>query len=160
PDVSVLNYDKYRDDDTGNAFSENLEAGNHNNGHGWVGSWMGDCQRSPRDPIFWLFHCDLDRSWALWQATKGRFGTTGANESDYMPNDAYSPGSFNALGHHLKDTMWPWDGVTGPGAPADSQDDRPPLAPGGMFPKALLPELWPTVDAKPRPADMIDYLGV
>jgi HEAT repeat protein len=105
-------------------------------------------------------HCDLDRSWALWQATKGRFGTTGANPSDYMPNDAYSVGSFNALGHHLKDTMWPWDGVTGPGNPMDPQDDRPPLAPGGMYPKAILPGLWPPADAKPRPADMIDYLGI
>jgi FtsP/CotA-like multicopper oxidase with cupredoxin domain/peroxiredoxin len=160
PDVSVVNYDKYRDDDTGDAFSENLEAANHNNGHGWVGSWMGDCQRSPRDPIFWLFHCDLDRSWALWQASKGRFGTTGANESDYMPNDAYAAGSFNAMGQHLLDTMWPWDGVTGPGVSSDPRDDRPPSAPGGMFPKALLPGLWPTADAKPRPADMIDYLGV
>jgi FtsP/CotA-like multicopper oxidase with cupredoxin domain/peroxiredoxin len=160
PETSVLNYDKYRDDDTGHAFSEDLEANNHNHGHSWVGSWMAFCQQSPRDPIFWLFHCDLDRSWALWQATRGRFGTTGVNESDYMPNDAYSPGSFNAKGHHLKDTMWPWDGVTGPGAAGDPNSDRPPSAPGGMFPKALLPGLWPSVDAKPRPADMIDYLGV
>jgi hypothetical protein len=160
PESSVLNYDNYRDDDTGNDFSENLELGNHNNGHGWVGSWMADCQTSPRDPIFWLFHCDLDRSWALWQATRGRFGTTGANPSDYMPNDAYSAGSFNALGHHLKDTMWPWDGVTGTGDPMDPQDDRPPAAPGGMVPKALLPGLWPPADAKPRPADVIDYLGI
>jgi len=157
---SVLNYEKYRDDDTGDAFSEKLEIGNHNTGHGWVGSWMADCQRSPRDPIFWLFHCDLDRSWALWQATKGRFGTTGANVNDYMPNDAYTAGSFNAKGHHLKDTMWPWDGVFGTGAPGDPSSDRPPSAPGGMFPKALLPGIWPPAAAKPRPADVIDYLGI
>jgi FtsP/CotA-like multicopper oxidase with cupredoxin domain/peroxiredoxin len=160
PEPSVLSYDRYRNEDTGDGFSENLESGNHNNGHGWVGSWMGDCQRSPRDPIFWLFHCDLDRSWALWQGTKGRFGTTGANENDYMPNDVYAAGSFDAKGQHLKDTMWPWDGVTGPGAPGDSSSDRPPQAPGGMFPAALLPGIWPAADAKPRPADMIDYLGV
>jgi peroxiredoxin len=160
PENSVLNYDAYRDDDTGNGFSENLEIGNHNNGHGWVGSWMADCQRSPRDPIFWLFHCDLDRSWALWQWTKGRFGTTGANASDYAPNDAYTPGSFNAKGHHLKDTMWPWDGITGPGGAGDPSSDRPPMAPGGAFPKALLPGIWPPADAKPRPSDMIDYLGI
>jgi FtsP/CotA-like multicopper oxidase with cupredoxin domain/peroxiredoxin len=160
PESSVLNYDKYRDDDTRDGFSEKLEAGNHNHGHGWVGSWMQFCQTSPRDPIFWLFHCDLDRSWALWQATKVRFGTTGANENDYMPNDEYTPGSFNAKGHHLKDTMWPWDGVTGPGAPGDPTGDRPPSAPGGPFPKSLVSGIWPAADAKPRPADMIDYLGV
>ena len=35
---------------------------------------------------------------------------------------------------------------------------RPPAAPGGLFPKALLPGIWPPADAKPRPAEVIDYL--
>ena len=50
--------------------------------------------------------------------------------------------------------------MTGTGAPGDPFDDRPPSAPGGLFPKSLLPGVWPAADAKPRPADVIDYLGV
>ena len=48
-----------------------LEAGPHNTVHEAVG---GDMARmiSPRDPIFWLHHANVDRLWARWNALGGR----------------------------------------------------------------------------------------
>jgi tyrosinase len=39
----------------------------HDRVHVWVGGAMGDAARSPRDPLFFLHHCFLDKVWADWQ---------------------------------------------------------------------------------------------
>jgi hypothetical protein len=80
---------------------------------------------SPSDPVFWPFHTGFDRQWAKWQWLGGHLLPDGSNES-YWPNDAYdgsaqgcdveNPNSCIPIGHHLKDTMWPWNSETGPGA--------------------------------------------
>jgi tyrosinase len=44
-----------------------LEGGPHNTTHVAVGGDMSD-MISPRDPIFWLHHCNVDRLWAQWNA--------------------------------------------------------------------------------------------
>lgn len=44
-----------------------LEGGPHNTTHVAVGGDMAD-MISPRDPIFWLHHCNIDRLWARWNA--------------------------------------------------------------------------------------------
>ncbi len=51
-----------------------LEGGPHNTTHVFVGGDMSD-MISPRDPIFWLHHCNIDRLWAQWNAL-GRRNTT------------------------------------------------------------------------------------
>ncbi|MEV0535559.1 tyrosinase family protein [Kitasatospora sp. NPDC050463] len=43
-----------------------LENAPHNQVHGGVGGWMGRVESSPRDPIFWLHHANLDRLWSGW----------------------------------------------------------------------------------------------
>lgn len=94
-----------------------------------------------RDPLFFMLHANVDRLWAKWQWIKRR-----ANPADAA---AYAPPSPNRIGHHLGDTMWPWNGVTG--------NPRPPTAPGGPFPPTAvttLPGQTPTVEA------MFDHLGV
>lgn len=51
-----------------------LEGVPHNTTHGFIGGDMG-AFLSPRDPIFWLHHCNIDRLWATWQermTAKGR----------------------------------------------------------------------------------------
>jgi tyrosinase len=50
-----------------------LEAGPHNSTHATIGGDMGD-MLSPRDPIFWLHHANVDRMWARWTA-QGRANT-------------------------------------------------------------------------------------
>lgn len=151
-------------------FSRKLEANPHNLGHNWTGTWMQNCMISPSDPVFWPFHTGFDRQWAKWQWIDGRVNPDGSGES-YSPNDAYddtapgcnviSPNGCAAIGHHLKDTMWPWNTAVGPGATI--KGNRPPadLSQGyiGPFPKASIDGLWPSQPASPTPGDVIDYAG-
>ena len=51
-----------------------LEGQPHNGVHATIGGDMGD-MGSPLDPIFWLHHCNVDRTWARWIA-QGRTNTT------------------------------------------------------------------------------------
>jgi tyrosinase len=51
-----------------------LEFGPHNMVHSRIDGDMGQ-MISPRDPIFWLHHCNIDRLWAQWNAL-GRRNTT------------------------------------------------------------------------------------
>ena len=142
------------------SFADLVENNPHNRGHGWVGSWMASCKTSPRDPIFWLFHSDIDRLWARWQHVGNRFGNDGSDTKDYFPTGARPPKGIHTLGHYLLDTMWPWDGVTGDQDINDEKDDRPKDAPGGPFPTAPVRGNWPAEpETNVRPADMIDYLG-
>jgi tyrosinase len=42
-----------------------LEGNAHNNVHNNIGGWMPSAI-SPRDPIFFMHHCNIDRIWAMW----------------------------------------------------------------------------------------------
>lgn len=69
----------------------------HNRVHEWVnGSMMTDA--SPNDPVFWLMHAFLDRTWAEWQELHGaqypKFGAMpGHNLRDRMPSFGTTPAS-------------------------------------------------------------------
>jgi hypothetical protein len=41
----------------------------HNSVHMWAGGNLQDPMVSPRDPIFFLLHANVDRIWAIWQKT-------------------------------------------------------------------------------------------
>ncbi len=138
-----------------------IESNPHNIGHNWSGVWMSNCKISPSDPLFWPFHTYFDWLWAAWQQNYDRFATDGSDPANYWPNGTYEAGSAaskqNAKGHHLKDTMWPWDGDT-----TQSKDfgaRRPPVVVGGKFAASTVPGLWPGADATPTPGNMIDYAG-
>ncbi len=139
----------------------NVEANPHNNGHGFVGPpgrWMSNCRESPADPAFWVFHCHHDRLWAKWQHWHDRFATDGSDPKHYAPEKKYAKGDTVPFGHHLPDTMWPWDGTKGVQIPDDPGSVRPDVNDFGAFPAS--PNLWPASDAAPTPADMLDYLGL
>lgn len=155
--ANVISPSAYRGPPGGN-FSSGVESNPHNDGHGWVGGWMADCQTSPQDPVFFSFHADIDRLWAVWQWDHDRFQSDGSDPLHYRPSDNFVSGSTTAFGHHLFDTMWPWDEIKGPGA--GFTGNRPNSAPEAPFPASLLPGTWPAALAKPQPATMIDYLGV
>ncbi|MBC7533830.1 MAG: tyrosinase family protein [Oligoflexus sp.] len=57
-----------------------LEAGPHNNVHATILGDMGD-MTSPLDPIFWLHHCNIDRLWSVWAASRT------FNNQDSLPSD-------------------------------------------------------------------------
>ena len=51
----------------------------HNPMHVWTGGDGGDMTRPPTaayDPIFWSFHCSVDRQWDLWQKLRPGVGPT------------------------------------------------------------------------------------
>lgn len=143
-----------------------LELDPHNDGHNNVGPtnvWMQNCRESNADPVFWVFHCNHDYLWAKWQWHQDRFKTDGTDSKHYWPPDAYTDVSADRripLGHHLKDKMWPWDGTTGQQIPVGPNSMRPNVNNFGPFPKAQYPFQWPISDSAPRPADVIDYMGV
>lgn len=64
-----------------------LEGGPHNTTHVAVGGDMGD-MISPRDPIFWLHHCNVDRLWARWNAL-GRRNTTSPLWTGFQFNNMF-----------------------------------------------------------------------
>jgi len=101
---------------------------------------------APRDPLFFLLHCNVDRIWALWQATNTRYDIH--NTDTYTLQGGFAPGGTHAVGDFLNDTMWPWNGVT--------TGTRPPTAPGGHLPG----HPWPSHPSSiPAVWEMIDYFG-
>jgi tyrosinase len=118
-----------------------MEGNPHGLAHTSFGGSIQTPATAPKDPLFFLLHCNVDRLWAKWQRANNRFDPAVA--ASYVNN----PG--DPLGQKLGDTMWPWDNIT-VGA-------RPPTAPGGPMAKS------PCVAAPglhPRVRDCLDYHGV
>ena len=64
----------------------------HNRVHVWVGGDMSPAT-SPNDPVFYLNHCNVDRIWESWLATRGRTYIPAGSESTQL------------RGHRLTDPM-------------------------------------------------------
>jgi tyrosinase len=63
-----------------------LERTPHDAVHVWIGGQSGNMRTlmSPRDPIFWLHHCNIDRLWAEWNAPPlGHGNTSDAHWTDF-----------------------------------------------------------------------------
>lgn len=71
-----------------NAFETALESLPHNPVHNLIGGSMSSVTVSPRDPIFWLHHANIDRLWAAWCAA-------GNGRTMPVKTDPYWSGSFN-----------------------------------------------------------------
>lgn len=70
---------------TVNSFEEKFETAPHNPVHNIIGNAMATMQ-SPRDPIFYLHHANVDRLWHAWALPDGR--------TMPVPTDPYWAGSF------------------------------------------------------------------
>jgi tyrosinase len=122
---------------------EVMEGNPHGSAHVSFGGFISSIGTAARDPLFFLLHCNVDRLWAKWQHDFGRFDPADAASFD----DGGAPGS-NPIGHNLDDTMWPWNGITGP--------PRPPTAPGGTLgPSPCVPAPGPS----PQVRACLDYQG-
>ena len=121
-----------------------MEGDPHGLAHTSFGGFIQDPATAPKDPLFFLLHCYVDRLWAKWQRQNGRFDPAVAASFDERPT--------SRPGHKLNDTMWPWNGIT-----SATDNTRPPTAPGGAMaasPCVSAPSL------QPRVRDCIDYHGV
>jgi tyrosinase len=117
-----------------------MEGNPHGLAHTSFDGAISDPATAPKDPLFFLLHCNVDRLWAKWQRRFSRF--------DHAQAASYDSNPANRLGHNLPDTMWPWNGLTG--------GTRPPTAPGGALAAS------PCVSApgpQPRVRDGLDYQG-
>lgn len=103
---------------------------------------------APRDPLFFLLHCNVDRLWAAWQWLQQRFAP--ADTATYGFSGRFGDPGSTRIGHNLLDTMWPWNGVTGGPGP------RPPTAPRTPFPGTL----EPAPGNAPTVGSMIDFQGI
>jgi tyrosinase len=117
----------------------------------FIGGLVGDINRSPADPLFFLLHANVDRAWAAWQRFYGRFDR--AQASHYAPQGSHSSQSSLPMGNFVDDTMWPWDGVARP-AP-----DAPVLTTSTVV---LPPNPGPGsgVAGHPQVGDTLDYLDM
>jgi tyrosinase len=68
----------------------------HDGGHGSIGPTMGDQNVASYDPVFWFFHCNLDRLWLSWQQRVGATNLTGFMSTLTAGADWLSA-PFNAL---------------------------------------------------------------
>jgi len=66
-------------------FSSDLEGNPHASVHSEIGGDMGFIDRSARDPIFWLHHCNIDRLWNVW---------VNEGHSNPAPGDPWSSENF------------------------------------------------------------------
>lgn len=121
-----------------------LERNYHNSAHASTGGWLVTAT-SPRDPLFFLLHANVDRAWAQWQQQHNRFDDSGTDDSSYAPLGTYpgpSGGRRFQSGTYAKDPLWPWSNAGGDQGTPDRQDDWPILTEPIVMP-ALGPRTGP-----------------
>lgn len=124
-----------------------MEGNPHGNAHTSFTGYLRQPGTAPKDPLFFLLHCNVDRLWAKWQQGNRRFDIADVATYPYL-GKADDLGAIR-IGHNLQDSMWPWNG--------DIVAPRPNIAPGGTLadsPSALAPGPMPMV------GDLIDWQGV
>ena len=123
-----------------------MEGDPHGRAHRSFDGLLSDPATAPRDPLFFLLHCNVDRIWARWQWFNDRFDGTEANT--YFYRGIATDPDAELIGHNLRDTMWPWDD--------DTNAPRPDNAPRTPFPDGPMAE---GPGGSPTVGDMIDYQG-
>jgi len=69
-----------------NAFEPEIERLPHNQVHNIIGApWMLDLD-SPRDPIFWVHHANIDRLWSAWVAAGNGRNMPSSSDSYWVGN--------------------------------------------------------------------------
>lgn len=124
-----------------------LEQRYHDSAHTKIGGWLGSAQ-SPKDPLFFLLHANVDRAWAEWQKGKSKFDET--DVTAFSPQGIFAPGASHQ-GNFRQDSQWPWNLNGGNQGTTDPSDDWPeftfslPPSPANHGP-ALTPLTGETLD--------------
>ena len=69
----------------------------HDGGHVSIGDTMADQNIASFDPIFWFFHCNLDRLWWKWQTLVGGTTLAGFKSTMSTADQFWLSPPFNAL---------------------------------------------------------------
>ena len=78
---------------TANAFEPQLESAPHNPVHNLIGGEMAS-MTSPRDPIFFLHHANIDRLWHAWALPDGKGIPGTSNPYNASTSNPYWAGAF------------------------------------------------------------------
>ena len=139
-------------------FSE-MESTPHGAAHVSFNGHINSVPDAPRDPLFFLLHCNVDRLWALWQFLFYRDTVTDKRSYPYQEKLEIIAQSNGLISGYFPDyykvidtPQWPWDsGLSKPG------NLRPPGTRSGNFTGSLggkdLSERPPNI------ADAIDAYG-
>lgn len=106
---------------------------------------------APRDPLFFLLHCNVDRLWAQWQFLNKRWDPAVAGTYTFLGTAGTS--GATRIGHNLRDEMWPWNGsrvAPRPSTPPPSTSAGP-----GLLSSSIASEPPP----RPTVGHMLDYQG-
>jgi tyrosinase len=87
-DASVFNFQR----GSNNAFESLFEYAPHDACHNLMGGTMITMQ-APLDPIFWIFHCNIDRLWHAWAYPTGK-GMPWVTDAYWSGNHQYAPNLF------------------------------------------------------------------
>jgi len=82
--------------------------GAHDNGHVSCGTTMENQDISAFDPVFWFFHCNLDRIWLDWQVSVGATTLAGFKSTCQGPTswlDVPALGALPPFNGHASDTI-------------------------------------------------------
>ena len=107
-----------------------LEGRYHDTVHTRIGGWLMS-RDSPKDPLFFLLHANVDRAWAQWQdrspAVRFNADATQAYHAQGSYLESMRDPSRLTKGSYVQDLMWPWGGVSGDQENSDLKDDWPAL---------------------------------
>lgn len=86
---TVINFQR----NTNNAFETSIESKPHNPVHNLIGGEMAN-MTSPRDPIFFLHHANIDRLWNAWVQAGGKRVPYTSNPYSSTTSNSYWAGTF------------------------------------------------------------------
>jgi len=102
-----------------------MEGNYHNQVHNYIGGFLASLT-SPRDPIFYLLHANVDRAWLTWQRNEGAFDHTNANH--FFPQGQFDVDTSSLhQGSYVQDHQWPWNLESGNQGTPQTTDDWPPV---------------------------------
>ncbi|WP_435021802.1 tyrosinase family protein [Tundrisphaera sp. TA3] len=152
PDVD---FQSVIDEDSHTFMRSALENNYHNRAHSTIGGWLVSAA-SPRDPLFFLLHANVDRAWAAWQKEKSLFDPDGVDSVTYSPLGGYPGPVAPNRSHHgtyANDTVWPWNGAGGTQGTNDPLDDWPNYS-------FSMPAAFANHGPGNRVRNLIDYLDI
>jgi tyrosinase len=83
-----------------------MEATPHGAAHVSFNGYINDVPVAPRDPLFFLLHCNVDRLWAVWQNMFDRDDPTDTSSYPYQQAGDADPWEI------VSAEQWPWNGGT------------------------------------------------
>ncbi|HET6806081.1 MAG TPA: tyrosinase family protein [Frateuria sp.] len=88
------------------AFETIVESRPHNLVHNLIGGAMGSIRISPRDPVFWVHHANIDRLWVAWLKAGG------GRKEPLTTNTYWSGNNYYGAGVDGMPRVWTADTTT------------------------------------------------